>query len=66
MPGLCRVIYGLVASQVGDFHQNLVLGTGGTDTPASYIYTQYGYRHDYLGVLLKFPPFLRIGISKEA
>ena len=45
----CRVIYGLVASQVGDFHNSMLLGSGSYSNPADFIYTQYGYRHDYLG-----------------
>lgn len=48
-PDVFRVIYGLVASQVGDFENELALGSGGTSTPAAYIKSQYGYSHDYLG-----------------
>lgn len=44
-----RTIYGLVASQVGDYHNELALMTGGTTTPADFIRTSYGYKHDFLG-----------------
>lgn len=46
---LCRAIYGLVASQVGDYSNELTLTTGGTSTPAEFIRRSYGYKHDYLG-----------------
>ena len=38
-----------MASQVGDFHNQMELGSGDFTTPAEFIYTQFGYRHDYLG-----------------
>ncbi len=60
---LCRTIYGLVASQVGDFHNEMSLLTGGTSTPANFILSSYGYRHDYLGKQKKQAAFLNSGPS---
>lgn len=45
----CRAIYGLVASQIGDFDNDMTLTTGGTSNPADFIRTSYGYEHNYLG-----------------
>jgi ABC-type multidrug transport system permease subunit len=42
-------IYGLVASQVGDFTNELTIGSGGTSTPKAFIDERYGYRHNFLG-----------------
>lgn len=45
----CRVIYGLVSSQVGDFQNSLVLSSGEVTTPAAFVRSQYGYKHTFLG-----------------
>jgi hypothetical protein len=42
-------LYGLIASQVGDFDNELTLYAGGTSTPRQYIKQQYDYSHDFLG-----------------
>lgn len=42
-------IYGLVASQVGDFTNPLQLGSGEISTPKQFILQSYGYKHDFLG-----------------
>ena len=34
---------------MGDFENEMMLGSGGTSNPKAFIYSQYGYRHDYLG-----------------
>jgi len=45
-------IYGLVASQVGDFTNELTLGSGLPSTPKAFIASQYGYHHNYLGKIV--------------
>ena len=42
-------IYGLVASQVGDYENELTLGSGAVSTPKQFIDQQYGYKHNFLG-----------------
>lgn len=50
---VCRTIYGLVASQVGDFENEMTLASGDITTPAKFIRNQYGYEHSFLGQLLR-------------